>query len=266
MNISGILNPLRRYDISSRDMAKTARGKASFEEQIARQSTGDTASASTSTAAADLPDASVTISGEEYLKLYQESATANSAEVKSAAEHKALITAADNAAFENTPVTESEEILDRLSDSARATLEDIKADKEVSREEWSGLLEELRDMGAISDTELGYTRGFRIIPLGYTDKNGVFVKYDDPFSEARLLQLAGLETSEDAVVDWNWNNDPLAFLDDWIAELTEWRDDLSRERSASGAPKYDDFSPIDDQVAACTKVSELVKDLAAQTE
>lgn len=63
-----------------------------------------------------------------------------------------------------------------------------------------------------------------------------------------------------------WAGDPLDFLDAWIENLTEWREDLSRQRSETGGPKYKDFSPIEKQIEACTKVSEIVNGLLEQFE
>lgn len=166
---------------------------------------------------------------------------------------------------------EPEEILERLSEPARDTLEDIKADKEVSQEEWKDLLEELRDMGAISDTEFTYSRSdFRFIPIGYRDENGELVMYDG--IAERFGMLDKLRTASGGGIGMltdtadTWAGDPLAYLDAWITDLAEWREDLSKQRGETGAPKYDNFSPIDNQIEACTKVGEIVNGLLEQFE
>ena len=147
MNISGVLNPLRKYDMSSREIAKTASGKSSFEEQIIWQSVGGTASSTTSSIVAGLPDMFAVMSGEEYLKLQQESADANSPETKSIGEHRALMEVANNTAIVGTPATEPQEILERLSDPSKATLDAMKAGKDVSKARWTALCKEIPAYG-----------------------------------------------------------------------------------------------------------------------
>lgn len=234
-------------------MAKTASGKASFEEQIARQSVGDTASGSASTGtAADLPDASVTMSGEEYLKLYQESATANSAEARSASEHKALIAAVDDATFERSPVTEPQEIVDRLSDSARATLEAIKAGRDVSKEQWTALCKEMNDMGAITEDEFNSVRAdIQFVPAGY-GPHPVMVQE----LKAMYARSQGIHVDTEM-----WTGDPFEYLTSWATLMDGWQKMLVTQRDSNGAQKYTDLSPIRDQVNSCQKVSDLVKDL-----
>ncbi len=98
MNISGITNPLRGYEVTGKKNTKVSRAEPSFDRQIAAQNTGDTTHFNT--LVDDRPVVSAAISGEEYLKLCQDSTVANSSEVKSAAEHRALIETANQVPFE----------------------------------------------------------------------------------------------------------------------------------------------------------------------
>lgn len=254
-----IANPLRGHDLRGRKSAKTEGAAPSFDEQITRQSVGDTASASTS-AAVHLPAASVSISGEEYLRLQQESAAANNAEVRSAAEHKALIAATDNAAFENTsvnattdaPVTDPQEIVDRLSDSSRATLEAMKAGRDVSKSQWTMLCKEMKDMGAITEDDFNSVRtDIQIVPAGY-ELHPVMVRE----LKAMYARSQGIYVETEM-----WTGDPFEYLTSWQDLMDEWQDMLVTIRDENGARKYTDFSPIREQVNSCQKVSELVKNL-----
>ena len=216
-------------------------------------------------AQADKANPSTGLSGEEYLKLYKDYIEKNRVEAEKAAEHEALIKAVDNVIEGKAPM-EPQEILERLSEPAKDTLEDIKDDKEVSHEQWQGLLGELRDMGAISKEQFDYSRSdVKLIPLGYKNASGEFVMYDGIAERFGMLDklrstsgggIGILTDTADA-----WSGDPLDFLDAWIENLTEWRGDLSRQRSETGALKYDDFSPLDKQIDACTKVGELINSL-----
>jgi len=202
-----------------------------------------------------------------FLQFYSGLVEEKKQQLEEAAEFEALMNAVDNVIDGKAPM-QPKEILERLSEPAKDTLEDMKTGEEVSKEEWTGLLGELRDMGAISDTEFTYSRSdVRFIPLGYRDENGEFVMYDgiaERFGLPRLLERAGMAESE--VSASGWNGDPLDFLDAWIENLTEWREDLSRQHSETGAPKYKDFSPIEKQIEACTRVGEIVNGLLKEFE
>jgi len=254
MNISGILNPLRKYDMSSRETTKTASDKSSFEEQITRQSAGGTASSTTSSIAAGPPDTSVAMSGEEYLKLQQEIAAANSPEAKSVVEHKALMEAANNAAIDGTPATEPQEILARLSDPAKATLDAMKAGKDVSKGQWTALCKEMKDMGAITEDEFNSVRtDIQIVPAGY-ELHPVMVRE----LQAMYARSQGIHVETEM-----WTGDPFEYLNSWTDLLDEWQEMLVTLRDETGARKYNDFSPIREQVSSCHKVSDLVQRLFA---
>lgn len=130
-------SPLRGYELRSKKNAGSEGTSQSFGAEITQQNTSAQSSAGT-TATAVVPNASASISGEEYLKLYQESAAANSPEAKSAAEHKALRAASDSTGVESTasetkvakPMEELPVILP--TDSVEVKLEKLRQISEAS--------------------------------------------------------------------------------------------------------------------------------------
>ena len=100
-------------------------------------------------------------------------------------------------------------------------------------------------------------------------RSGEFVKYELPAElKNKLLSQAGgkASPSEDGLWacldDSGWTGDPLAYLDNWISSLYDWRSELARARNGDGTPKYSDFSPITNQINACQKVAALVRELS----
>lgn len=160
-------------------------------------------------------------------------------------------------------------IYERLTPEARRTVERINAGaKDVTEEEWRKLREELKDAEAISQTDYEWTRpDLRLIPIGYTDKNGNMVLYHQPapviVDRLRACGEGGSAAADGkyrAVHDdaYGWSGDPLEYLDRWANMLTAWRSEIARMGAAHPNP---DFSPINDQINSCRKVAELIRSL-----
>lgn len=161
-------------------------------------------------------------------------------------------------------------LLDRLTPSSKGVLDRIQAGvSDITKDEWTGLCKELKDLGAVSETDLMYTRAdLHLIPIGYYDENGEFVQYDTPpMLKNELLdkyhsQGSGADGFWACLNASGWAGDPLAYLDDWIASLYSWRSDLARARNEDGSLKYSDLSPITGQINSCQKVVDLVRGLS----
>lgn len=161
-------------------------------------------------------------------------------------------------------------LYERLSPASKDVLERLDAGEDnIKKDEWLNFCKELKDAGAITQSDFDYTRAdVHLIPLGYHDERGNMVQYEtSPMMKNKLLGLyessrgpaaAGLETRLSAD---GWTGDPLEYLDTWTSELYRWRSDMARMRNADGSPKYDNFTPITSQIDSCQKVAVLVKDL-----
>lgn len=161
------------------------------------------------------------------------------------------------------------DLLRRLTPESRDVLDRMEAGKaDITGEEWTGFCKELESLGAISKDDFHYTRGdLHLIPIGYRDKSGEFVKYDTPpMLKNKLLNLyhsqgPGADSQWVRLDENDWKGDPLAYLEDWTTSLYSWRSDLARARNEDGTPKYSDFSPITSQINSCQKVTDLVRGL-----
>lgn len=157
------------------------------------------------------------------------------------------------------------DLLQRLTPGSRDVLNRMEAGKaDVSKDEWTALCKELESLGAISKDDFQYTQaGIRVIPLGYWGRDGEFVKYDtvsimkNELPDPRHSQ-GGQWICPD---EYAWKGDPLAYLDNWMNSLYNWRSDMARARNEDGSPKYDNFSPITNQINSCQKVTDLVRAL-----
>jgi len=279
--VSNITSPPRGNDLYSRKSVKTDSAVSSFEARITRQGTDKPAT--TSTAASDFLATSATMPGDEYLQLYRESAAANSSEARRAAEHKALIAAADDAAFENVGVgaeveklttAEKQSAIEHLATTPYdSVLEQIKNGADVSYEDWQGLLSELNKAGAIdrSDYDAARVCGNNIC-IGYVDGNGVFVPFEGAvnFSVDGNGRAIAYHWGEDIpnISTWNsWTdgaNDPLDYLDKWIERYTEWRDRMAAQKNDDGSAKYENLDPISQQITSLTNVANVIRGLIAE--
>ena len=142
---------------------------------------------------------------------------------------------------------ELKDIISKLSDKSKATLRRLKYNPNfISKREWMDLTHELNEMGVLSDDD--YNRAspmFIMVPLG--DMDNPYTLTND--MRATLDQLN------------QWPANPFEYLDMWAFSLRKWTAALSMERNSIGTPKYQNFSPIQQQASACDRVSGLVKAL-----
>lgn len=158
----------------------------------------------------------------------------------------------------------SEDLLPELSPSSKAVLERLRAGAhDIQKDEWTALCREWRDAGVLTQEEFDSVRAdVRLIPIGYRDKNGNFVKYSTPpvlLERLRSLsawsQAVASGSTEAWVPDDGWTGDPLEYLEWWMSMLERWRNGMAGDDSAH----FEDFSPMDGQIASCRKVMELLR-------
>ena len=158
-------------------------------------------------------------------------------------------------------------IYDRLSDASKNVLERLKTEKnDIQKDEWKAFCKELKDAGVISQSDFDYTRADgHIIPIGYYDACGNFIKYSTPPMLVDKLHMLSGNTSSAGAERWQsssgWNGSPLAYLNSWASMLLDWKNDMSVMRAADGSLMFDDFSPVDLQINSCRKVCDLLKEL-----
>lgn len=156
-------------------------------------------------------------------------------------------------------------LLHKLTPGSRDVLNRMEAGKaDVTEDEWTGLCKELESLGAISKDDFQYTQaGIRVIPLGYWGRDGEFVKYDTvSIMKNKLPDPRHSQGGQWICPDeYAWKGAPLAYLDNWMNSLYSWRSDMARARNEDESPKYDNFSPITNQINSCQKVTDLVRAL-----
>lgn len=130
------------------------------------------------------------------------------------------------------------------------TLTKIKSNFKLDKDEWIKLLGVLRDEGKISQDDYQLASvGYSLIPLGYKDANGNFVKYDTESVMAKRMSLTAQGAAKDG-----WDGDPIQYLDNWIASMRNWKSDMLLQRNPDGTPKYNNFEPLDKQISSISKV------------
>lgn len=132
------------------------------------------------------------------------------------------------------------DLLYKLTPASRDVLDRMEAGKkDISQDEWTALCKELEALGAITKEDFQCTRtDFHIIPLGYEDENGTFIKYDMPMLTNMLLNLhygqgAGADGLWTCLDEDGWRGDPLACLDNWMEPRSLTTSLLSPTRSTS---------------------------------
>lgn len=162
-------------------------------------------------------------------------------------------------------------LYDHLTPTSRDLLERVATGKtDIKKDEWLRFCKELKDAGAITQSDFDYTRAdVHLIPIGYYDESGCIVKYEtSPMMKNKLFGLyeksgnPAIAGSESWLSTDDWTGNPLEYLDTWVSELYSWRSDLAKMRTEDGSPKYNNFSPITNQINSCQKVVALVKDLS----
>ena len=149
-----------------------------------------------------------------------------------------------------------EEILNNLSGSSKAVLESMKKPRPmVRKDEWLGLLDELKNMGAISAADCFFSRpGCLLVP---------FVSYDG----GKTYQAARIPDEIRNTMNQHetWPCDPLEYYDSWEFILKNWVSYLRAEMKKSEYPimaqDFEASNPINSQIAARSRVIGLVKSL-----
>lgn len=152
---------------------------------------------------------------------------------------------------------------DRLTPSARKTVEKLKEGRGLTKTQWTDLCRELKDMGVITQAEFDYTRGdLHLVPVISDSRGGVTALG----MKERLNSLYQASQVPGGLEAWSsdtWAGDPLEYLDEWLESLRKWKGELSAERWPDGGRKYQDFSAVDVQVDACQKVMDVLRGLMA---
>ena len=216
-------------------------------------------------------DVSTTMSGEDYLKLYR---CSTSAQNQSAVERAALIRTKEDAVSTTTNAVsenKNQSIIDQLSQTGYTqVLSKMKNDGRVSHEEWQGLLSALRDTGAISSDEYIVASSYgTMIPIGYDDENGVFHPYANTVNV--FVDVKGDVTHYpfdenapriDDLASWfEGYNDPLKYLDDWIENYREWHDYMAEQTNDDGTPKYGRLDLIQNDINSASNVAQVIREL-----
>lgn len=160
-------------------------------------------------------------------------------------------------------VSNKQEILDSLSEHAKATLDLLKnSGDKVQEEDWLALLEELKDTGAISESDFTYTRtDLQLIPIPAKKVDGKFVQL---MTEPVCVEGSHFQIPEALRGLIQWPCDPLNMLDQWELLLKKWKGNLMVDcRGQLGCDMAAAFSGVDAQAAACSKVAQVVRALIA---
>ncbi len=182
---------------------------------------------------------------------YQAQGTAGKTEEFSAALQQELQSA----------VSDRQEILDSLSERAKDTLNLLKnSGDKVEEEDWLALLEELKDAGAISESDFTYTRtDLQLIPIPAKMVDGKFVQL---ITEPVLSESSHSHMSEALRKLIEWPCDPLNMLDQWELLLKKWKGNLMVDcRGQLGCDMASAFSGLDAQAGACSRVAQVVRAL-----
>ncbi|WP_161846867.1 hypothetical protein [Pseudoflavonifractor sp. 524-17] len=150
--------------------------------------------------------------------------------------------------------TDKQTLVNMLSERSKEVLDALKQNRSITREDWSHLLGDLKDAGAITQGEFDFA-SFRIVghPVG-EKRNGEFVPY-----QPGDLGFLDIKAITDQVNKWPAN--PFEHLDTMGFLLRKMRNVLMvQERQEQ---KGFTFSGFYKQENAYTKVANLVKDLIA---
>lgn len=151
-------------------------------------------------------------------------------------------------------------VYSRLSPASQKALEGLKAGRsDMTRDQWTALCRELKDLGAITQAEFDYTgTEFRLHPV-FTDSHGN-VTCPGARESFDLLTGRGVLLQNESAA---WKGDPLAYLDAWAKTFERWKSQYAGERWPDGEKKYEDLSPLDRRIDAFQKVAELLRGLTA---
>lgn len=149
-------------------------------------------------------------------------------------------------------------VYDRLSPASQTAVDQWKTGRNrLSRDQWTALCRELRDLGVITQAEFSYTRAdVRLLPLVSDGRGGVTC----PAAKEAFLNRADFSGPVYSSTS-RWEGDPLAYLDEWLKSLRRWEGALSSERWPDGERKYQDLSPLTVQADACQNVMNALRSL-----
>lgn len=158
---------------------------------------------------------------------------------------------------ERTAAPTKQELLEALSERSKEVLALLKSGGQVEKEDWTALMQELRDNGAITQEEYDWTNFELILSPIPTGKDGKPVSGLIHRSDREAEYWETLRQFE------QWPGNPLDYLDMWLLSLKkergllelEYRNQLGHDTSA--------FSGFDKQANACNKVAGLIRDLLA---
>ena len=260
---------LMGHGLNNRKDVTNSSTKATFENEVLRL--GKNQNPTQHSPQSKTVDVTATMSGEDYLKLYR---CSTSAQNQSAVEHAALIrTKEDTAPTTTSAVSENknQSTIDQLSQTGYTqVLSKMKNGGRVSHEEWQGLLSALRDTGAISSDEYIVASSYgTVIPIGYDDENGVFHPYANTVNvfvdgKGNVTHYPFDENAPriDDLASWfEGYNDPLKYLDDWIENYREWHDYMADQTNDDGTPKYGRLDLIQNDINSASNVARVIREL-----
>ena len=156
-----------------------------------------------------------------------------------------------------TAAPTKQELLEALSERSKEVLALLKSGGQVEKEDWTALMQELRDTGAITQEEYDWTNFELILSPIPTGKDGKPVSGLIHRGDREAEYWETLRQFE------QWPGNPLDYLDMWLLSLKKERGLLELEyRNPLGHDTYA-FSGFDKQANACNKVRGLIRDLLA---
>ena len=261
-----------RSGLSNRNKITNVSIKRSFENEVLNL--GERQNPTQHSPKSNTVNVTTVMSGEDYLKLYR---CSTSAQNQSAVERAALIrTKEDTAPTTTSAVSENknQSTIDQLSQTGYTqVLSKMKNGGRVSHEEWQGLLSALRDTGAISSDEYIVASSYgTMIPIGYDDENGVFHPYANTVNvfvdvKGNVTHYSFDENAPriDDLASWfEGYNDPLKYLDDWIENYREWHDYMAEQTNDDGTPKYGRLDLIQNDINSASNVAQVIRELMEQ--
>lgn len=129
-----------------------------------------------------------------------------------------------------------ESALDGLSAQSKDLLNRMK--RNVTRDEWDSLLQDLLGAGLISQREYLHSNP-NIVLIGYTDANGDIVLYPPYDGNAAVTKT--FSDGSAYMEDWGgdqWPGDPFELFDEWLENMRKWQAGLEEMVRPNGV-KYD---------------------------
>ena len=156
-----------------------------------------------------------------------------------------------------TAAPTKQELLEALSERSKEVLALLKSGGQVEKEDWTALMQELRDTGAITQEEYDWTNFELILSPIPTGKDGKPVSGLIHRGDREAEYWETLRQFE------QWPGNPLDYLDMWLLSLKKERGLLDLEYRNQLGHDMSAFSGFDKQANACNKVTGLIRDLLA---